>query len=613
MKRAVSVLTAAILFGLAAQVWAQQAERRISAKDYWDKMAVGRIGRIEAGGLLGERLALWRNKRLWHMVESGYLLSGFESRPGTHPWQGEHVGKWLHAATLAYEQTRDEKLGRTLQETVKRLLAAQEANGYLGTYAEKNRFYAVPADKRSWDIWSHRYNIYGLLTYERFHRDDRIVRTCERMADLLIGTYGEGKADITLNGTRRGISSTTVLESIMMLYERTHEERFLQFAEHIVGCSENAPGLRLMGAMLKKQDVSGPGEGKAYQLMANLLGYLLLYKHTGDERYLKTVQNGWENIMAHHLYVTGGPWSRKMPYTGNKECFALPHDFDPVEAVVETCSTTTWVQLNLHCLELTGQARYAAEAERVVFNAIMAAQYSEGIDWCYFTKANQDARPFQSKITCCASSGPRALEMFSHYLIREVDGVVSFASLVPCSVTLSEAFGRAQIKVTGNYPVSPSSGIRFEQADGKEFALEFRDPYGARLASVRINGKDVVFNKTDRGFYQISQSWKTDDEIAIAFEYRLESHVERPKDGKKWVAFTYGPWALAKEMNKGAAFTQPFLGKYIPSKAASKWLEPCPAREGDMPTFRIKDTEVVLKPFFSAGSLETGPHTYFRF
>jgi len=125
MKRAVSVLTAAILFGLAAQVWAQQAERRISVEDYWDKMAVGRIGRIEAGGLLGERLALWRNKRLWHMVESGYLLSGFESRPGTHPWQGEHVGKWLHAATLAYEQTRDEKLGRTLQETVKRLLAGR--------------------------------------------------------------------------------------------------------------------------------------------------------------------------------------------------------------------------------------------------------------------------------------------------------------------------------------------------------------------------------------------------------------------------------------------------------------------------------------------------------
>jgi len=395
--------------------------------------------------------------------------------------------------------------------------------------------------------------------------------------------------------------------------KHTHEQRFLRFAEHIVRCSENAPGLRLMGAMLRKEEVSGPGEGKAYQLMANLLGYLLLYKHTGDEQYMKTVQNGWENIMAHHLYITGGPWSRKMPYTGNKECFALAQDFDPVEAVVETCSTTTWVQLNLHLLELTGRARYAAEAERAVFNAIMAAQHAEGIDWCYYTKANQDARPFQTKITCCASSGPRALEMFSHYLIGEVDGVVSFAALVPCSVTLSEAFGRAKIKVTGNYPVSPSSRIRFEQADGKEFALEFRNPCGARLRSVRINGKDVVLDKTDRGFYQISQSWKTGDEIAIAFEYLLESHVEFPKDGKRWVAFTYGPWALAREMNKGDAFSQPLLGKNIASKAASEWIELCPTRKGDMPTFRIKGTEVVLKPFFTAGSLETGSHTYFLF
>jgi len=464
------------------------------------------LHRMQDGGVLSERVELWENNRLWHMVdaEDEYLLSGFESRPGRHPWQGEHVGKWLHAATLAYERTHDEKLGEILKKIVERLLATQESNGYLGTYAEKKRFYRVPADKKSWDVWSHRYNLYGLLTYERFHPDDRIVKACERMADLLIGTFGEGKADITDNGTRCGISSTTVLESINMLYERTHEERFLTFAEHIVDCSENAPGLRLMGAMLKKKDVSGPGDGKAYQLMANLLGYLLLYEHTGDERYLKTVQNGWENIKAHHVYVTGGPWSRHMSYNGNKECFALPQDFDPANSVVETCSTTTWIQLNLHLLERTGQARYAVEAERAVFNALMAAQYGEGIDWCYFTKANEDYRLFQGKITCCASSGPRALEMFSRYLIGEVDGGVSLASLVPCSAILPEAFGKAKIKVTGNYPFSPRVGIRFEKAHDKNFALEFRDPGDARLTSARINGEDIALSKNDRGFYRIS-------------------------------------------------------------------------------------------------------------
>jgi len=367
------------------------------------------------------------------------------------------------------------------------------------------------------------------------------VKACERMADLLIGTFGEGKADITRNGTRLGISSTTVLESIMMLYERTHEERFLKFAEHIVECSENAPGLRLMGAMLNKQDVSGPGEGKAYQLMANLLGYLLLYKHTGDDRYLTTVQNGWENIKAHHLYVTGGPWSRKMSYNENRQCFALPQDFDPAEAVVERCCTTTWIQLNLHLLELTGQARYAVEAERAVFNDLMAGQYPEGIDWCYFIKANQDRRPFQAKITCCASNGPRALEMFSHYLIGEVDGAVSLASLVPCTVTLSEAFGKAKIKVTGNYPFSPRVGIRFEKANDEKFVLEFRDPADARLTSARINGEDIALSKNERGFYRLSRAWKTGDEIALKFEYLLKSNIETPKGGQRWIAFTYGP------------------------------------------------------------------------
>ena len=30
--------------------------------------------------------------------------------------------------------------------------------------------------------------------------------------------------------------------------------------------------------------------------MANLLGYLRPYKYTGDERYLTTVQNAWDDI-----------------------------------------------------------------------------------------------------------------------------------------------------------------------------------------------------------------------------------------------------------------------------------------------------------------------------
>jgi len=568
------------------------------------------IGYLNVDGLLGERLALWRNKRLWYMADDGYLLSGFESRPGVHPWQGEHVGKWLHATTLAHQQIGSKKLAKKLHETVERLVAAQETNGYLGTYAEKKRFYTVPTNKGSWDVWSHRYNLYGLLTYEHFNPNPRIVSACEKMGDLLIKTYGPGGVDLTQSGTRKGISSSTLLESMMMLYERTQEERFLKFAEHIVACSESNDGLRLMGAMLNEEDVSGPGEGKAYQLMANLLGYVRLYQCTGSEKYLKTAINGWNNIRERHLMTTGGPWSRKMPYTGNKECFARSEDFDPAEVCVETCSTTTWIQLSLHLFELTGQAKYAEEAEKAVFNHILAAQYGEGVDWCYFTTANQSFRQYESRITCCASSGPRALEMFSQYLVGEMGDGITLSSLVPGSVSLPSKFGEAHITITGGFPLKPRMEIRFDAANDKTFPISFRIPRGTRLESVQVNGKTVAPSVTDRGFQQVTRQWKKRDTVAVAFEYLLDSQIQFGQDGKKWIAFTYGPWALAQEIKDGLPLEEPFKGLDAQSIDPLSLLCPIEGPEAD-PGVRIMGTGITLVPYYMAGSKTTGSRTYF--
>ncbi len=65
---------------------------------------------IDDEGVVGERADLWRNNRFWFIGESGYLIDGFENRPGKHPWQGEHLGKWLHAGTIACKITGDQKM-----------------------------------------------------------------------------------------------------------------------------------------------------------------------------------------------------------------------------------------------------------------------------------------------------------------------------------------------------------------------------------------------------------------------------------------------------------------------------------------------------------------------
>ena len=186
------------------------------------------------------------------------MIDGFENRPGIHPWQGEHLGKWLHAATLAYNVNGDEKLKKKLDKMVERLIATQLPNGYLGTYADEVTFMSMPENvsiksvfddvaehkvtdpktkkkpRRGWDTWTHRYNLYGLLTYEKYFSNELIVDVCREMGDLLIEHYGVEKYDLTKYGSRKGISATTLLESIVMLYERTLDKKYLDFAEYIV-------------------------------------------------------------------------------------------------------------------------------------------------------------------------------------------------------------------------------------------------------------------------------------------------------------------------------------------------------------------------------------------
>ena len=589
---------------------------------------------IDEDGLLGERVDLWRNNRLWFIAESGYLIDGFENRPGIHPWQGEHLGKWLHAATLAYNVTGDEKLKKELDEMVERLLATQLPNGYIGTYAEEARFMNVPesinpnslADdipeekkeaaiaawnkiRGGWDTWTFRYNIYGLLTYEKYFPNEEVVDACKKMADLLIQTYGVEKHDLTKYGTRKGISATTLLESIVMLYERTSEKKYLDFAEEIVAMSENNPSLRLMGTMLDGGSVVHPGEGKAYQLMANLLGYLQLYRCTGNEKYLKIVTLAWEDIHKNHLIVTGGSWTRKMPYNGNKECFAHSDAFHPEKIVVEGCCDATWIQLNTHLFEFTGDAKYFKEAEVTLINSVYGHQYDDGIEWCYYIKPNESKPPFNSNFHCCGSSEPRGMEIYSSHLAGEINKDLSINTLFPSTIKLTNQFGGGNIKIEGGFPLESSAKIYLETVHDKKFTLEFRIPANSSLAGVTVNGKKTEARKNERGFFELDRKWEKGDVIAVDFDYKLKAHLQVGEGGGKWVAFTYGPIALAQKITEMPE-DEPF--KSIGSKEPSEFLKMLSKTSDSEIEFTIKGTDISLIPYYQTGSKQTGPKTYFK-
>jgi len=605
-----------------------QSENKI-IENQWQQ-----IKTIDEGGLIGERVDLWRNHRLWNIGNSDYIIEGFEKRPGMHPWQGEHLGKWLHAATLAYGINRDEKLKLKLDEMVERLLATQLESGYTGTYGESYTFMALPendikteladdiqptkkkansqandeAPGGGWDTWTIRYNMYGLLTYEAYFPNQEVVEACKKMGDLLIGIYGEGKYDLSKYGTRQGISATTLLESIVMLYERTLDKKYLDFAERIVKVSEENPKHRLMGTMLEKGSVVYPGDGKGYQLMANLLGYLRLYRCTGNEKYLQTVLHGWQEIQEKHVLTTGGPWTRKMPYNGNKECFAKTDAFHPDKIVVEGCNNATWIQLNIHLFELTANAKYFNEAEVALLNSTYGHQYSDGIEWCYYMAPNESSPKYEPRFHCCGSSQPRGMEMYSNHLAGIVNDNLSINTLSASKIKLPEQFGGGTLDIESGFPLTQNSTIIVNPIESKEFTLEFRVPLNTSVKRVSVNKEDVELLQNERGFLQLKRLWAKGDQIIVDYEYELKATIQDGEEGKRWVAFTYGPLALAQKIDRMPG-EEPFFN--IDFANPDELLGQLTKSATSSAEFNIEGGNSIIIPYYQTGTKNSGPKTYF--
>ncbi len=245
-----------------------------------DAASVLSPSQIHIGGWLGARIdANARNRLL--AVDTEPLLAGYRKRPGSHPWIGEHVGKWLHAATLAWAYTGDPHLKAKLDRVAADLIACQEPDGYLGTYVPEQRFGLYQG--ADWDVWSHKYNLIGLLTYYHYTGNRPALDCCRKMADLLCATFPARKS-ILAAGTHVGMAATSVLEPVVLLYRFTGDARYLEFARYIVK-SWDEPGGPAIGASLRAgRGVNRTANGKAYEMLSNLVGLCELARATGETR-----------------------------------------------------------------------------------------------------------------------------------------------------------------------------------------------------------------------------------------------------------------------------------------------------------------------------------------
>ena len=243
--------------------------------------------------------------------------------------------------------------------------------------------YSKEAQLQHWDIWGRKYSLLGLLAYYDISNDKKVLDAAKKLADHLLTQVGPGKADIIKTGNYRGMPSSSVLEPIVLLYRHTGEQKYLDFAQYIVDQWETEDGPKLISKALENIPVSErfPFPKTWWSWENGQKAYEMMSCYEGLlELYRIT---GKAEYLESAKKAVENIIETEINTAGSGtafECFyhGKERQTEPTYHTMETCVTFTWMKLCNNLLRLTGKPMYADQIEKTIYNALLASMKYDG-------------------------------------------------------------------------------------------------------------------------------------------------------------------------------------------------------------------------------------------
>ena len=503
---------------------------------------------VQMSGYTAEKLeASYQNRILAQDVNR--LIDPFTQRTETSCWQSEFWGKWFTSAVLAYRYRPDAKLKTALDKAVTGLLQTQTPDGYIGNYADASHL-------QSWDIWGRKYCMLGLLAYYDITGDKNSLDGAKKVADHLIKELEVKRVTIVKLGNHRGMAASSVLEPITLLYNRTKDKRYLDFAKEIVSEWETPDGPQLISKagvdvsnrFPKPKNWFGWEQGqKAYEMMSCYEGLLELYRITGNKAYKEAVEQTWKNITEKEINIAGSGAAVEC-WFGGKQLQTMP-----IAHYQETCVTATWIKLNQQLLRLTADARYADAIEQTYYNALWGAMKTDGSDWAKYSPLAgirlEGDEQCSMGLNCCVASGPRGLFTLPlTAVMSEQEGIrINFFAEGTYHLQTPKQ-QKADIIQQTDYPATGNIGLKINIPAGENFTVHVRIPLWSQRSIVTINGEAVTGIIAGQ-YLAITREWKPGDQIFVSLDMRgrIVHLGELPEN----IAILRGPLVLARDARLG--------------------------------------------------------------
>lgn len=473
--------------------------------------------------------------------------------------KAEQHGKWIESAYLSALQSGDKVLLAKAKNVLNRIISSQEKSGYLGATALSYRSDSRPI--RGMDPYELYFVFHAMITVYEETGDKAVLNSVERLAGYFLKYFGPGKLEFWPSALRTpenrhkildghsefaghsvhySWEGTLLCDPIARLYEVTGKKKYLEWSRWVVSNIDKWSGWDAFSRLDSVADGKiGVNDLQPYvhshTFQMNFMGFLRLYRITGDKSLFRKVVGAWDDIQKRQMYITGGVSVAEhyekgyiKPVSGN---------------VVETCATMSWMQLTQMLLELTGDTKYADAMERLMVNHVFAAQDAEtGV--CRYHTAPNGSKPdgYFHGPDCCTASGHRVISLLPTFLYAENGQKLYINQYLPSDYSGKDfAF-----RISGNYPESEKMELTVTSAKSADKILLLRLPSWCKNPEISINGMKEAGVHT--GIYlQLSRKWKVGDKVEIIFPM-VEQWIKRAHHSRYILEELKGGELMTKEV-----------------------------------------------------------------
>ena len=552
------------------------------------------------GGFWGSRLRTHHEVTVGHALDrleqAGHVANfdlaagvGGGSLHGHHAFDSD-LHKALEGALYSLRHRDDPKLRRRVEGIIDRILAAQQADGFLISC------YIVKDPDKRWEDLRLEHQLYNAghffemaVAHHRLTGQAKVLDAARRFADHIAGVFGPGK--------RYDVGGHEEVElALVKLYRATGERRYLELSRFFLdergrlhgrerrdfdpnGVSAELPKFKppltaaqrrivrrarnsiRNGRMQDHKPLTRQREaighavraGYVYSAMADIARFM------DAPDYERALDHIWRDVVGRKMYVTGGVGTAQYHDEGFGDPYLLPN-----RTYCESCAAIAHVLWQHRMALLKGRAGCADVMELALYNGAISGISLAGDAFFYQnpleSRRGGRRRPWIG-LACCPTNLTRIIPQVGGFVYARGMGRV-YVNLYAAGEASIRLAGGASVKLTQQTDYPWAGRVRLTVAPDKpaEFALCLRIPGWAlgrpvpgdlyRFGSpavppvkLKVAGRAADAAPRDDGYVHLKRRWRAGDvvELDLPMPIRRVCAHEKVEANKGKVALMRGP------------------------------------------------------------------------